>query len=133
LRTDIDLMVASIGTFIIYYVGGWDISIVTLVTFIILDVLTGIGWGLMSKSLSSEKGFDGMIKKAVILLILVVAVLLDRMLNNGTWVFRTLVAYYYIANEGISILENAVKIGLPVPQGLTKVLETMKDKGDKVV
>lgn len=63
-------------------------------------------------------------------MVLIVAVLLDRLLNEGTWVFRTLVSYFYIANEGISILENCGKCGIPLPERLLNIFEQLKKKGE---
>lgn len=123
---------AIVGTWCTYAFGGWDTVLLVLVWFMALDYLTGVLSGFASKSLSSAVGFKGIIKKVTILIVLIVAVLLDRLINNETWVFRTLVSYYYIANEGISLLENAAKIGLPVPEKLIDVLAQLKNKGDGV-
>ena len=73
-------------------------------------------------------GLKGLSKKFLIILILIGAVELDRLMSNGTWVFRTLVCYFYIANEGISLLENAGNLGLPVPEKLKAALAQLKDK-----
>jgi toxin secretion/phage lysis holin len=72
-------------------------------------VIAGLGGGLVQKKLNSSIGFIGILRKATIIIVLIVAVLLDRLLNKGTWVFRTLVCYFYITNEGISLLKNANK------------------------
>jgi len=120
--------IAWLGGFLTYIFGGWDTCLKVLVIFIALDYFTGVIGAFMEKKVSSDIGRRGIVKKVTILIMLIVAVLLDRLLNNNTWVFRTLVCYFYIGNEGISILENAVKIGIPIPKKLVDVLEQLKKK-----
>ena len=109
--------VAILATFFTYLFGGWDLALKILITFMVLDYVTGVIYAYVIKTLNSEVGFRGLIKKCMILAVLIVGVELDRMLGNGgTWVFRTLVAYFYIANEGISLLENISNLGVPVKQ-----------------
>jgi toxin secretion/phage lysis holin len=97
----------------------------------IIDYMTGVMAGVIQGKLNSHIGFNGILRKSTILLVLIVAVLLDRLLNQGTWVFRTLVCYFYTANEGISILENAGKCGVPLPAKLLNILEQLKKKGEE--
>lgn len=123
-------IIAAIGTGLTYICGGWDTVILVLVVFMALDYLTGVMAAIFHKELSSNVGFKGLFKKVTILIVLIVAVLLDRLLNNDTWVFRTLVAYFYIANEAISLLENSARMGLPVPQKLLDILAQLKKKGE---
>lgn len=118
-------VVAVTATFFTYLFGGWDIALIVLVAFMVLDYVTGVIWAYIQKTLNSEIGFKGLIKKCMILVVLVVAVLLDRMINSGTAVFRTLVCYFYIANEGISLLENVSNLGLPIPDKLKVALEQL--------
>ena len=92
-----------------------------------LDYITGLIKGWNTKKLSSYTAGMGIAKKSLVLVILIVAVLLDRLLNTGAWVFRTLVAYFYIANEGISVLENCSELGLPIPQKIKDTLIQLKD------
>ena len=122
---------AGIGTVLTYIFGGWDTCLIVLVAFIAIDYITGIIAATVNKKLNSHIGFNGILRKSTIFLVLIVAVLLDRLLNEGTWVFRTLVCYFYIANEGLSILENAGKCGVPLPDKLIKTLEQLKNKGEK--
>jgi toxin secretion/phage lysis holin len=96
-----------------------------------IDYLTGIISAAIQQKIDSQIGFKGILRKSTIILVLIVAVLLDRLLNDGTWVFRTLVCYFYIANEGISILENCGKSGLPLPPKLLKTLEQLKNNGEE--
>jgi toxin secretion/phage lysis holin len=127
-REIFNTIIAIMCSFLTYIFGGWDTCLKVLVLFMSLDYFTGFMGGIINKNLSSAVGFRGILKKTTILSVLIVAVLLDRLLNNGTWVFRTLVCYFYIANEAISLLENAVKIGVPVPQKLVDTLEQLKKK-----
>lgn len=126
-------IIAVIGTGVTYAFGTWDTALTVLITFMVLDYLTGLMCGMYNKELSSSVGFKGLIKKCLILIVLIVAVLLDRLINEGTWVFRTLVAYFYIANEGISILENAARLGLPLPEKLIDVLSQLKEGNRKEI
>ena len=124
--------ISILGTWFTYLFGAWDKALAILITFMILDYITGLIKAWYKKQLSSDVGLHGLTRKASILIVLIVAVLLDRLINQGTWVFRTLVAYFYIANEGISILENVAVLGLPVPEKLRDVLIQLKEnKGDE--
>lgn len=123
-------IVATLGTGFTWLYGAWDNALMILVVFIVLDWLTGVLRAYINKEISSSVGAKGIAKKAVIFVVLIVAVMLDRLLNNGTWVFRTLVSYFYIANEGISLLENCVGLGLPIPNVLKDALLQLKD-GEK--
>ena len=126
----ISVALAAIGTFFSYIFGGWDLSLAVLIAFIVLDYLTDILAAIVTKSLSSYIGARGIAKKALIFVVLIVAVLLDRLINNDQWIFRTLVCYFYIANEGISLIENVAKTGLPIPQKLRSILHQVKDDKD---
>ena len=99
-----------------------------LVCFMVLDYLTGLIKAYLTKKLSSNIGLHGIARKSVILIVLIMSVMLDRILNSGTWVFRTLVCYFYIANEGLSILENCSVIGLPIPDRIQEALEQLKSR-----
>lgn len=124
------LAVVSIGTGVTWLLGSWDTALVVLIAFMILDYITGLLRAWINKEVSSDVGLKGIARKSVILIVLIVAVLLDRLLNTGTWVFRTLICYFYIANEGISLLENCAGLGLPIPEKLKDALEQLKD-GEK--
>lgn len=121
-------LVACIATLVTYLFGGWDTAVMVLTIFMALDYLTGIVRAYMTKTLSSQIGVKGLAKKFLIILILIGAVCLDRLISNDTWVFRTLVCYFYIANEGISILENASELGLPVPNKLKEALLSLREE-----
>lgn len=106
--------------------GGYDGIFLTLIAFISLDYITGISSALIQKNLSSRKGAIGLIKKFGILCIIAITTLIERNILNTT-ALRNAVILYYISNEGISILENLCKIGVPVPEKLKSTLENFKD------
>lgn len=95
----------------------------------VLDYITGVVYAYVNKNINSEIGFKGLLKKCLVLVVLIVAVMLDRLLNTGDWVFRTLVCYFYIANEGISLLENISKLGVPIPAKIKDALEQLNKEG----
>lgn len=123
-------LIAVIGTGFTWLFGAWDTPLGILVLFIILDYITGLVRGYINKELSSDVGLKGIARKAVIFVVLIVAVALDRLLSNGTWIFRSLICYFYIANEGLSLLENCGSLGLPIPQKILDALVQLKD-GEK--
>ena len=118
-------IVAVLATFFTYLFGSWDLALQVLIVFMILDYLTGVLHAYLIGQLSSEVGFKGLVKKCMILVVLIIGVMLDRILGTGTWVFRTLVCYFYIANEGISVLENVGNIGIPIPNKIRNALEQL--------
>lgn len=124
------IIIAALGTGVTWLFGTWDTALVVLVCFMVLDYFTGVLRAWTNKEISSDVGLKGIARKTVILIVLIVAVLLDRLLNTGTWVFRTLICYFYIANEGISLLENCAGLGLPIPEKLKDALVQLKD-GEK--
>lgn len=126
-------LVAVSATWLTYLFGGWDTAIIVLVVFMALDYITGVLYAYFKKILSSEIGLKGLAKKFLIILILIGAVCLDRLIGNGTWVFRTLVCYFYIASEGISLLENASNLGLPIPQKLRDALAQLADEKENKI
>ncbi|MDM0465541.1 phage holin family protein [Clostridium perfringens] len=123
----IKLLIIALGTGFTWLFGVWDIPLIVLVVFMVLDQLTGVIRGYVNKELSSDVGLKGIARKCVILIILIVAVMLDRLLNTGSWMFRTMVAYFYIANEGISLLENCASLGAPIPEKLKHALIQLKE------
>ena len=118
-------IVAVLATFFTYLFGSWDLALQVLIVFMVLDYLTGVLHAYLIGQLSSEVGFKGLVKKCMILVVLIIGVMLDRILGTGTWVFRTLVCYFYIANEGISLLENVGNIGIPIPNKIRNALEQL--------
>jgi len=128
----ISTVAAGVGTFFTWCFGSWEIGLKALFLFMVMDYITGLMCGTKEKNLSSEIGFNGLKKKFTILIILILAVMLDRLIGQG-WVFRTLVIWFYIGIEGLSILENAVRLGVPFPQQLKDVLVQLKDGNKKEI
>ena len=93
-----------------------------------LDYITGVVRTFVKKEVSSNVLLIGIARKSLILVVLIVGVLLDRLLNAETWIFRTLIAYFYIANEGLSLIENCAALGAPVPTQITDALAQLKNK-----
>ena len=127
-----DSIVAITATFFTYLFGDADVAVITLVIFMLLDYFTGVMIGVSEKKLSSAIGFSGLAKKMMIIFILIAAVQLDKLQGTDQWMFRTLVCYFYIANEGISLVENSGRLGLPVPNKIKKVLKQLKESNDEI-
>ena len=118
---------AALGGAVGAVMGGFDGFLYALIVFVVVDYLTGIMAAILNKRLSSEVGFHGIFKKVVIFALVAVGHIVDtHVIQNGS-VIRTAVIFFYLSNEGISILENASRIGLPVPQKLKDVLEQLRD------
>lgn len=108
--------------------GSFDGLLYALVAFMAIDYVTGVISAVITKNLSSEVGFRGIAKKVIIMALVAVGHILDSRIADGGTVCRSAVIGFYIANEGISILENAEKLGLPLPKKLTDVLKQLKEK-----
>lgn len=93
--------------------------------------MTGVVRALIERKLSSSIGFKGLAKKCMVMLILIIAVMLDRLMGNDMWLFRSAVCYFYIANEGISMLENIAGMGVPIPQKLLSVLDKLSERSQE--
>lgn len=129
-KTKFDMLIAFFGGIISYLFGGWDIILTTLAIFMVLDYITGMIASFIEKTWNSEKGAIGLIKKGTIVLLVISGVFLDRLLSGDKWVFRTVICMFYIANEGLSIVENCGCIGLPVPKRLLDALEQLRKDSD---
>lgn len=114
---------------IIYLLGGFDIALQCLLIAIALDYISGIIKAYNTKTLSSSIGFKGIMKKIGLLVLVMVAVLVDNVTGN-TGAIRTLVIYYFVANEGLSIIENLSIAGVPIPKGLKKALKALRKEGE---
>ena len=127
----IQIVIAAIGGWIGWFLGGCVGLLVALVIFVIIDYLTGFICGIVDHRLSSEVGFRGICKKVVIFLLVGIAQILDvNVIKTGS-ILRTAVLFFYLSNEGVSILENAAHLGLPVPEKLKTILEQLHDRADK--
>lgn len=120
---------ASLGTFLIYLLGGFDVAMQSLIIAIVLDYISGLIKAYNNKVLSSKIGFRGIVKKLGILVLVMIAVVVDR-ITGDTGAIRSLIIYYFVANEGLSIIENLGQAGLPIPNTLKKALKSLK-KGDE--
>lgn len=129
LSEKIGFIFASVGTLLTWLFGGWELGLQILIIAMILDYIMGLMCGYKGKELNSKVGFNGLKRKFTILIILILAVLLDRLIGQE-WIFRTLVIYFYVAMEGLSILENAAKLDVPIPGRLKDALIQLQEKGD---
>lgn len=114
---------------IIYLLGGIDVALQCLLIAIVLDYISGLIKAFNTKSLSSKIGFQGIMKKIGLLLLVMVSVLVDNV-TGQTGAIRTLVIYYFVANEGLSIIENLSIAGVPIPKGLKKALKALRKEGE---
>ncbi len=122
---------STVLTTVLYFLGGWDMALKALLIIIALDYLTGVCDAIANKKINSKIGAKGIIKKVGYLIIVAVSVQLDQIVGD-TGAIRNLVIYFFVANEGISILENWGSMGLPLPEKVMEVLEQLKkDNGGK--
>lgn len=122
---DICALFAGLGTVIIWLFGGFDIAMQCLLIAIAIDYISGLIKAYNTRTLDSKIGFKGILKKVGILCIVCLAVVVDR-ITGESGAIRTLVIYYFVANEGLSILENLSIAGLPIPQSIKKALQALK-------
>lgn len=124
-------VIAVVSTVASAWLGGWDMALQTLFMFMIFDYATGFLGAIKNKNLNSEVMFWGGIRKAAILIVIAIAVQFDNLVGDGTPIFRTLATYFYVAREGLSIVENFGILGVPLPPFVKDVLQQIKDKGDQ--
>ena len=127
----IQIIVAAIGGYIGYFLGGLDGFLYALIAFVVIDYLTGIMAAILERKLSSEVGFRGIFKKVLIFSLVAVGHIIDSQLIQTGNAIRTAVIFFYLSNEGISIIENTAKIGLPIPEKLKTVLEQLNKEDNK--
>lgn len=131
LMNAVQFTIVAIGGYVGYFLGGCDGFLYALLAFITLDYITGVMLAIVERKLSSEIGFKGIFKKVLILVMVAVGYILDsKIIGNGSAI-RTAVIFFYISNEGISILENSSKLGLPIPEKLKAVLNQMEKGNEK--
>jgi len=123
------LAVAVVGTFLTTFFGGWDTMLRVLVLFVAIDYVVGVTAAWLEKKLNSEIGARGIVKKFLLFVIVALAVQVDLAL--GQEIFRSLAIWFYLANEALSIIENAGRCGVPIPSFLKTALEQMKQKADE--
>ena len=124
----IQFLFATIGAWLGYFMGGYDGFVYALVIFVVLDYLTGVMVAIANKKLSSEIGFKGICKKILIFILVGVGNVLDVEIIGSGSCLRTAIIFFYLSNEGISLLENATSLGLPIPEKLKDVLAQIKEK-----
>ena len=127
----IQLVFFGIGGYVGYFMGGRDGFLYALLIFVIADYITGVLVAIFEKRLSSEVGFKGICRKVLIFMLVGIANVLDVSVIGTGSVLRTAVIFFYISNEGVSLLENTAKLGLPIPEKIKAVLEQLKDKGEE--
>lgn len=120
-----NFITSTLLTSVVYFLGGLDIALKTLLIFMLLDYITGICKAIVNKKINSIIGIKGIIKKVGYLIVVALSVQLDN-ITGGTGALRTLVIYFFVANEGISVLENWGSIGLPLPKKIMETLEQLK-------
>ncbi len=127
----IQAVFAAVGGWLGYFLGGCDGLLYALLAFVVLDYITGIMCAVVDKKLSSAVGFKGICRKVLIFALVGIGHLLDMQVIGSGSVLRTAVIFFYISNEGLSLVENAAYLGLPIPTKLHKVLEQLHDRSEE--
>lgn len=126
----IQAVFAAIGGYIGWFLGGVDGFMYALITFVVIDYVTGLMVAVLERKLSSEVGFRGIFKKVLIFAMVGIGNIVDvHLIKNGSAI-RTAVIFFYISNEGISIIENSAKVGLPIPEKLKDVLKQLNKEDE---
>lgn len=126
----IQIVFTGVGGWLGYFLGGCDGLLYALLAFVVIDYLTGIMCAINDHTLSSEVGFRGICRKVLIFLLVGIANILDVNIIGSGSVLRTAVIFFYISNEGVSLMENAAHLGLPVPEKIKVVLEQLHDRAE---
>lgn len=126
--TKIQIALTALGGWLGYFLGGLDGLITALVIFVVIDYVTGVMCAVADKTLSSAVGFKGIFRKILIFLLVGAAHIVDAQVVGSGSALRTAVICFYLSNEGVSLLENAARLGLPVPEKLKSVLEQLHDR-----
>jgi toxin secretion/phage lysis holin len=126
--TWIQLLLAAIGGWLGWFLGGADGFLYALIAFVVIDYITGVMCAIVDHKLSSEVGFKGIFKKVLIFMMVGIGHIMDTYLIGNGEVLRTAVIFFYCSNEGVSMLENAGHLGLPIPAKLKDILEQLHDR-----
>ena len=126
----IQLAFAAVGGWLGYFLGGCDGLLYALIAFVAIDYITGVMCAISDETLSSEVGFKGICRNVLIFLLVGVGNIIDVQVLGSPGVLRTAVIFFYLSNEGVSLLENAAHLGLPVPDAIKTVLEQLHDRSD---
>lgn len=127
----IQFVFAAVGGWLGYFLGGCDGLLYALITFVVIDYITGVMCAITDRKLSSAVGFKGICRKVLIFLLVGIANVLDVQVIGTGSVLRTAIIFFYISNEGVSLVENAAHLGLPVPERIKNVLEQLHDRAEK--
>ena len=127
----IQVAFTALGGFLGWFLGGVDGFLYALIAFAVIDYITGVLCAIADKTLSSEVGFKGICRKVLIFTLVGIGNILDVYVLGETGVLRTAVIFFYLSNEGVSLLENAAHLGLPIPEKLKEVLEQLHDRAEK--
>ena len=127
----IQIAFTALGGFIGWFLGGMDGFLYALIAFAVIDYITGVLCAISDKTLSSEVGFKGICRKVLIFTLVGIGNIVDVYVLGETGVLRTAVIFFYLSNEGVSLLENAAHLGLPIPERLKEVLEQLHDRAEK--
>ena len=127
----IQLIITALGGWLGYFLGGCDGLLYALLVFVVLDYVTGIMCAINDHKLSSEVGFRGICRKVIIFMLVGIGHILDLNVIGTGSVLRTAIIFFYLSNEGVSLLENAGHLGLPIPEKLKDVLEQLHDRAEK--
>ena len=126
----IQLIFSAVGGWLGYFLGGCDGLLYAPIAFVVIDYITGVMCAIINKQLSSEVGFKGIFRKVLIFLLVGIANIIDVQVIGTGAVLRTAVIFFYISNEGVSLLENAGHLGLPIPEKIKTVLEQLHDRAE---
>lgn len=127
----IQMAITGIGGWLGYFVGGVDGLMTTLIIFMVIDYITGLMCAVVDKKLSSAVGFKGICKKVLIMMLVGVAHIVDLHVVGTGQALRSAVICFYLSNEGVSVLENAGHLGLPIPEKLKDILAQLHNRSDK--
>ena len=126
----IQLIFSAVGGWLGYFLGGCDGLLYALIAFVVIDYITGVMCAIIDRKLSSAVGFKGIFRKVLIFLLVGIANIIDVQVIGTGAVLRTAVIFFYISNEGVSLLENAGHLGLPIPEKIKTVLEQLHDRAE---
>ena len=126
----IQLIFTAVGGWLGYFLGGCDGLLYALIAFVVIDYITGVMCAITDRKLSSAVGFKGIFRKVLIFLLVGIANIIDVQVIGTGAVLRTAVIFFYISNEGVSLLENAGHLGLPIPEKIKTVLEQLHDRAE---
>ena len=127
----IQLIFTALGGWLGYFLGGCYGLLYALIAFVVIDYITGVMCAIINRELSSAVGFKGIFRKVLIFLLVGIANIIDVQVIGTGAVLRTAVIFFYISNEGVSLLENAGHLGLPIPEKIKTVLEQLHDRAEK--